>query len=133
MKIDFMKVYFQAKVDDILEIVTKMHYGKHFERILAQYADMMKHKAEGNLGSWALHFQYNLSYFKETLIGFGKENVTGYLKEVFKQNCATSLIPLFETYKYDFSFNYHKYDVIQLTFLPFCNFVLNKRLIYISF
>ena len=94
-----MYTVFKAKVDDILEIVTKMHYGKHFERILALYADMMNYKAEGNLEAWALHFQYNLNSFKETLIGFGKENVTGYLKEVFKQNCSTSLIPLFETYK----------------------------------
>ena len=79
-----------------------MHYGKHFERILEQYADMMKHKAEGNLEAWALHFKYNLSSFKETLSGFREENVAGYLGEVFKQNCSTSLIPLFETYKYAF-------------------------------
>ena len=94
-----MKAIFKAKVDDILEIVTKMHYGKHFERILTQYANMMKQKATGNLEDWALHFKYNLSSFQETLIGFGKENVIGYLTEVFKQNCAASLIPLFETYK----------------------------------
>ena len=105
-----MKFIFKAKVDDILEIVTKIHYGKHFERILAQYANMMKHKAEGNLEAWALHFKYNLSSFQETLIGFGKENVAGYLKEVFKQNCATSLIPLFETYKYVFRYNFHGND-----------------------
>ena len=76
-----------------------MRYGSEYRRILAQYANMMRHKADGNLKEWALDFQRNKSSFEETLSSFGKENVTGYLNEVFKQKCSRSLKPLYETYK----------------------------------
>lgn len=86
-------------MDEIHGIVTEMRYGSEFRIILAQYASLMRHKAEKNLEEWALNFQANKSSFEETLFGFGKENVTGYLNEVFKQKCSDSLVPLFETYK----------------------------------
>ena len=76
-----------------------MRYASEYRRILAQYASMMRHKAEGNLEEWALNFQAHRASFEGTLVGFGNENVTGYLKEVFKQKCSNSLNPLFETYK----------------------------------
>ena len=76
-----------------------MRYASQFQRILSQYSSMMRHKAKGNLKEWAMNFQANRSRFEETLSAFEKDNVTGYLKEVFKQKCSTSLNPLYETYK----------------------------------
>lgn len=76
-----------------------MHYGEKYQEILTQYAILMRKKAKGKLVEWAVNFQHNLSSFEATLGGFDKDKVASYLKKIYKQKCADSLIPLFQTYK----------------------------------
>ena len=94
-----MKIFVQEKVDDIQEQITDMHYGEKYQQILAQYANLMRKKARGKLVEWAVSFHHNHSRFEETLSGFASDKVTSYLKKIYKQRCADSLAPLFETYK----------------------------------
>ena len=60
----------------------------------------MRKKARGKLVEWAESFHSNLVNFEATLRVFDADNVTKYLEKIYKQKCAESLAPLFETYKY---------------------------------